>query len=434
VKLGFGTEARWENLRFVNDRSDRTGGWLQATPRQPFSARSTTDGLFAEIRVPIFGEGNAVRGAHLLEASVAGRKDIYSITSDPFVPKYTLRWLPFNDEFAIRGTYSESFSAPTLYEVRGPISAGFTSGINITRYDTSGASMNVSTGSRQYRSRSGSNPDLDPSESRNWTAGIVWSPKRFTGLEVAADWFSIDERSLIGVIPSSTIVQSVEELGPNSPYASYVRLGQSQAGEVHFDTGQPIASSGQMSNRPSDEVWITNQLLNLAGVWQQGMDLRVSYRYDTQSWGVLNAQVNGIYLYEYNVQNIPDGDIDEYAGTFAGSTLSSLRPRYRTVTNLSWSFRDIHAGLTHTFVPSVDDVNWTEDYRVKRYHRFDLHAGYTFSGNGIRWLEGLTASVGVNNVFNKYPPLTPSEGSQSHDINGYDPIGRLIWVQAKYKF
>jgi iron complex outermembrane receptor protein len=82
-------------------------------------------------------------GFHVLELSAAARHDIYSKTSDPTVPKYSLRWLPFNDELAIRGSYSESFTAPTLYDLFGPVSVGFTSSINITRYNTSGTSLGV---------------------------------------------------------------------------------------------------------------------------------------------------------------------------------------------------------------------------------------------------------------------------------------------------
>ena len=63
-----------------------------------------------------------------------------------------------------------------------------------------------------------------------------------------------------------------------------------------------------------------------------------------------------------------------------------------------------------------------------------LQVGHTFASSGNAWLKGLTTTVGVNNVFNKFPPLIPSEGNQSHDINAYDAIGRFIYVQAKYKF
>jgi iron complex outermembrane receptor protein len=60
--------------------------------------------------------------------------------------------------------------------------------------------------------------------------------------------------------------------------------------------------------------------------------------------------------------------------------------------------------------------------------------GHSFSGSSNRWLKGLQATIGMNNVFNKFPPLIRSEGNQSHDISTYDPIGRYIYGSIKYKF
>ena len=69
----------------------------------------------------------------------AVRHEIYSDTDDPTVPKISLRWLPFNDEFAIRSTFSKSFSAPQLYSLFGPTSSGSTPALNgITAYDSNG--------------------------------------------------------------------------------------------------------------------------------------------------------------------------------------------------------------------------------------------------------------------------------------------------------
>jgi iron complex outermembrane receptor protein len=432
LQLGVGVDTRRESLDFTNDRYDRTGGWLQATPRQPFNANSSVDGFFAEVRVPIFDKGNAVKGAHTLEVSAAYRKEVYNKTSDPSVPKYTIRWLPFNDEFAVRATYSESFSAPSLFNLLGPVSAGFTASINIARYDTAGNPLNVNTGSRQYRSSSGSNPKLIPSQSRNWTAGVVWSPKgALKGLELSADWFEVDERDLVSSISSSLIVQDVERYGTASPYASLVRFGQSVAGETYFGTGAPVTSPGQMSNRPSDEVWITNQLVNIAGVWQSGADFKVSYRYDTKSWGELSARLTGVYLNEYVIQSLPTSTPFNYAGSYSGT---SLYARYRFFSQLGWQYKQWSAGLNTTYIPSVHDVGAANAPDVASYTTWDTRLGYTFSGSSNKWLKGLSLGVGVNNILNEDPPFITSEGNQNHDINAYDPIGRFYFVELNYKF
>jgi len=436
VQLAVGAQYSWETLTFNNDRNDQTGNWLQATPRQPFAAKSNIDGYFAEARIPIFSERNAIPFAHLLEFSVAGRYDIYSTTSDPTVPKYSVRWMPFNDELQLRGTYSESFVAPTLYDLYGPVSVGFTSSINITRYDASGNSLGVQTGNRQYRSQTGSNAKLDPSQSRNWTIGAVWSPKAIKGFSISADWFNIDERDLIASIPTTDIVNSVERLGAKSPYASLVRLGTSLTGETHFSDGSAITAPGQMTSRPSDEVWISNNKVNVAGYWQDGLDIQMKYRYDTQGWGRFNGTVAGTYLRNYVVQTLPSSPAIGYQdGYFARGTESQgVFPRYRLNSRIDWSFKGWGAGIAHTYVPSLDDLTNPTPYRVGHYHKFDVLLSHNFSKYGISWLNGLQMQVGVNNVFNTMPPLIPSEGNQSHDINAYDAIGRFVYVQAKYKF
>lgn len=436
VQLGVGAQYGWEELDFTNDRYDQTGGWLQATPRQPFNARQNIDGYFAEVRLPIFSERQQVVGAHLLELSIAGRHEIYSTTSNPTVPKYSVRWLPFNNELAIRGTYSESFVAPTLYDLFGPLSVGFTSSINIIRYNSSGQSLGVTTGNRQYRSQTGSNSKLNPSQSRNWTAGVVWSPKAIKGLSLSADWFNIDERDLISSIPTTTIVNDVEQKGPASQYASLVRLGTSLAGETYFGTGTAITAPGQMTSRPSDEVWISNAIVNVAGYWQDGMDLQATYRHDTQGWGKLNYTLAGTYIRQYVVQTLPTAAPVGYQdGFFArGTSSSGVFARYRLNSRLDWSHKSWSAGVAHTYVPSIDDLTNPTPFRVANYNSFDVQLGHSFANWGNRWVKGLQLQVGVNNVLNKFPPRIPSEGNQSHDINAYDPIGRFVYVQAKYKF
>ena len=431
MQVGLGAETRSESLSFVNDRLDQTGGWLAATPRLPFAARSTVDGLFAEVRAPIFGGRNSLPGFHALEVSAAVRHDIYSKTSDPTVPKYSIKWLPFSDELAIRATYSESFNAPSLYDLFGPISQGFTSTINIARYDANGNALNTTTGSRQYRSQSGSNSKLNPSQSRNWTAGIVWSPKAIKGFSLSADWFNIDERDLISSISSSLIVSDVEKLGPKSNYASLVKIATSVNGEAHFADGAAVTAPGQMSANPSDAVWISNSIVNVAGVWQDGMDIQLAYNFDTKNFGRFKVSSAATYLRQYVIQSLPTDKPTNYVDGWSGS---SLYARYRLRDTLDWNFKKWNVTLGHTYIPSVDDLANGSPYRVSHYNTWDAQLGRSFSNSSNRWLKGLSFNVGINNFSNQMPPLIPSEGNQSHDIVSYDAIGRFIYFQAKYKF
>lgn len=431
IQLGLGLETRAEKVSMVNDRNDRLGLWLQATPTNPFAAKQSVDGYSAELRIPVFGKEQNMPLMQTLELGLAARKEIYTSTTDPLVPKVSLRWMPFNDELVIRGTYGESFTAPTIFSLYGPSNSGFTPSLTLARYDSSGNNLNVSTGNRQYRSRGGSNSKLVPSESRNWTAGFVWSPRAVKGLTVAFDWFDIDERDLVGNVAIALLLQSVEQFGPASPYASQVRLGVSVAGESRFEDGAAITAPGQITSGASDAVWVTNPALNIAGIWQSGADLRVDYDHDTKTWGRLGASVALTYIQNYTVQNLPTTAPFNFADSFSAT---STYPRYRTFASLDWQYKAWTAGISHTWIAEVDDVAAPVERPVDSNQTFDVRASYSFSDSGNRWLQGLKISAGINNLLGEDPPFAIGETDQNRDINTYDAFGRTFYVSANYKF
>ncbi len=430
IQLGLGAETRTERTSMVNDRNDRNGLWLQGTPTKPFSGKQNVDGFSAETRIPIFGGKFTVPGAKTLELSLAARKELYSSTTDPLVPKYSLRWMPFNDELVFRATYGESFTAPTLFSLYGPSNSGFTSSIVLNSYDASG-NLIGKTANRQYRSQGGSNLNLVPSESRNWTAGFVWSPRAVKNFSLTLDWFNIDERDLISSISSTTVLQSVEQFGPASPYANQIRLGTSVAGESHFADGAKVTAPGQITSTASDAVWLTNPALNIAGAWQSGADIRIDYAYDTKTMGRFKATVSGTYIHDYSTKSLPTTDSFNFSGTFSGT---STYPEWRTFTQLEWAYRGWVLGANHTYIPGVTDVGGVTEFPVESYQSVDLRASYAFKSWSNRWLQGLRVTVGVNNLFNQDPPYAPSEQDQFRDINTYDMYGRTYYVSASYKF
>ena len=443
VQLAVGADTRYETLDYKNDKMDQTGGWLQATPTQPFTADLNSQGYFAEVRIPVFSPDFNVPGFYALELSLAGRQEVYDTTDDPFVPKFTMRWQPFGETFAVRGGYSESFTAPTLFELYGPVTAGFTDSINLRRYSASGSPIlgadgkQVVADNRQYRSRSGSNEFLDPATSKNWTVGLEWMPEgALQGLEVSLDWFNIEEEDLIDSVDSAIILQDIEEKGTASPYASLVRLGETVATETYFDNGAPITAPGQITNRPSDSVWLSNSLINIAGVDQAGLDFKVGYTYETDTLGTFSGRVSGVWLDHYDYAGAPGLAIEERAGTFGGA-VPGVYADWRAFLQLGWTLGGWSAGINGQFIPEIDDFGdgYSEAMlgTVDSYMAWDVRVGFDFA-DMPGYASGLRLNAGINNVLDEDPPFIAGEDNQSHDISTYDAIGRFYYMELAYKF
>jgi iron complex outermembrane receptor protein len=432
VQLAVGAATAEEKLTFVNDRNDQTGGWRDATPDQPFAAKAQRQGYYAEMRFPVFSEDFNVPGFYALDVTIAGRQEVYDTTDDdPFVPKFTMRWQPLGETFAVRGSYSESFTAPTLYDLYGPTSQGFTSSTVLAVYDSAGNPTGVNTPARQYRSQSGSNTELDPSKADIYTAGFVWTPDgAMSGFEMSLDYYNIDEQDIVGTAPTSILLQSLEALGPASPYASLVRFGTSVGGELYFGTGTPIAAPGQISSSVNDAVWLSNQNINLGGIKQDGIDLRFAYARDTDV-GTFSGQLSGTYLLSYDQKDVPTEPAIDLVGAYHDDY--GLFPEYRLYLNLGWQLGAFDVGVNANYLPSMDDITPPGPYpTVDSYNTWDLRVGYDFVETGV--LPGLKMAVGVNNVFDEEPVRIESEGNQSYDISNYDPIGQFFYFEASYKF
>lgn len=427
--LGFaaGVEYREETLNQTADRGSQsaTFTWDSATTLDPFNSGRNIKSAFAEVRVPIFGGDDHKTGAHLLELQAAGRKEIYSDTDDPMVPKFSLRWLPVDDQFAVRATYSKSFSAPTLFNLFGPGGIGFTSSLTLDRFG--GGQPIVG----QANARSGANPSLLPSRSKNYTFGFVWSPKAVKGFSLTMDYFDIKQTDLISTIGSATILQDVELNGATSPYAGFVKIGSF--------SGTAISAPGQVGSNPIDDVYVTDTLVNIAQQHLAGIDTKVSYVWNSDSLGKFDFSLAGAWYNFYNAQTLPSSAEFETAGY--ATNFNGTIAKWQTYSQVNWSRGKWRATLGWTYIPSVEDVNAAPgetdvryDADVEAYSSFDLSGSYTF-GSEWKMLSGATVRIGANNILNESLPMAGSTFTESNaDIATYNPIGRLIYIDVRFKF
>lgn len=419
VDVAAGVELRKETLSGIADPlsiPDAFGdiGWNGATSLSPFAASREVKSIFAEVRVPLLKDQ---RGAHLLEVSGAVRHENYSDTSNPTVPKITLRYLPFDDQFAVRGSFSKSFSAPTLYNLFGPAGIGFTNPFVLQPADGSDEIEGMQT---NYQSTP--NPNLEPAKAKNWTAGFVFSPKALKGFSISVDYWNIKQTGLIGSYGADVMLQSVEDLGPASPYSSAVRIGG-------FN-GSQVTGIGQISQGTSDDIYVTDSLVNLSKVSIDGFDITAKYTWNTDAYGRFDFQSNvGIYL-DYDFVLLPGDPVLKTAGR--STVTNGTIPRWQTYTSVDYTLGSWGGFVGVRFLPGV-----SSDYAetsIGSYYTLDASVSYTF-GQRMKYLGGSRVSIGVNNAFNRFGPLDPKVNSDANvDVGTYDPVGRFLYVDLKFKF
>jgi iron complex outermembrane receptor protein len=409
--------------------------WDGATTGDIFNVSRTVDSAFVEVRVPVVGKTQAIRGLHTLDLDIAVRHDKYSDTEDPTVPKVTLRWFPFNDELAFRATYSRSFSAPALYSLFGPGSVGYTDQpIGLEFVD--GRIMNDEVD--QAFGRTINNPELGPERAKNYNFGVIYSPKGVRGLSMELTYFRIEQSQISGLESDVDILQDVETNGASSEFVDRVRFGS-------FN-GTKATAPGQVSAAFDDaggsftRVFVTNFAENFVSAKQDGVDATVDYTFDVPSIARFDVALNGVWFNRYSVE-----DEDFVGTTNGGSSLNGgTLPRWLATLNVEMTRGNAFAGFFVTHLPSVTDTtadeaetDVTSDRHVEQYTSVDAYIGYRFKPNAAnsRYLDGLTLRVGARNLFNEAPPMAAASWTDSNaDTSTYNELGRVMYVSANYKF
>lgn len=452
---------------FCND-----GGALVSNPSQwsggqqadPFpvscsksAAGSSTPGgrkitsLFSEVRVPILGGDWAVPGFYKFDLIGAVRYEHYSDAGNSTVPKLGIFWQPIESGLTIRGTFSKSFTAPPLYQEYGPVNFRLGGPAIIT--NTFGLPNNG------FQAEDGVNPNLKPAKATTLSLGAVVKPVAVPGLRLEANYSFVKEKGLPGGIGFSNILLDVNEKGAASPFAGNIALGAfpGSPGAIPFTNPGDLRAYLAANPNNSLNVFAIDRFTNLGGIRVKSLNGDVSYFTQLKGAGSLSFNSSIAVFLSYKFQALPSQKFYEYAGTATngGTGVQGILPKVHTYSSLDWSFKHFDLTLAHTFISRVRDLGVggitfeTNSAKnpptafvghIKAYNIFDLRLGYTFDelkGHP----SGLSFAVGMNNVFNRKPPVSTNVNTPSAaftdlpaDVSTYSPIGRLTYVQASLKF
>ncbi len=406
VNLAMGGEHRLDSYQIVsgNPESYLYGGPIEHTGIPPQSAGKWYRNVYAAYI------DATLHPTQKLQIDLAGRYEYYTDTQNTENGKISARY-DVTSRFALRGTISNGFRAPTLQES------------HFSRLNTFAGTGSVagqlpveSAGARSLGATS-----LRPERSTNASAGFTAEP--VTGLHVEADVYQINLRDRIvqgGTVKGMPALAALQSFG--------------------FDIS-PTASNAANSSA----YYISNG----ASTRTQGMDVKADYLVRMHEYGNLNLSaalnLNRTRLHHNGIDTLGRPLLNEQVISY----LTTATPRSKLILNALWTVgkwdvnvRQSRYGETTSMMTYQD---WTPAsatcskggalrYSNSCFGQFkntprwltDLEIGY-------RVTDSIHASVGANNIFNVRPRRLPGQFVQAGNTM-YDQFSGQVPFMGAYYF
>jgi len=397
----------------------------------PRSQRTTAAG-FVEVNIPITGPDMNIPGLYYLELDAAGRYQTFDPGGDAAIPKVGFKWEPIDDQFTVRGSYNQGFIAPSIFNLFGP---AFASNPNVFDGTTTGQVQTEVTG----------NPNLKPSETEQYGAGIVITPKNLVkNLTLSVDYYHVTENHL-PVSDAQSVINSLNQLGSASPFAP----------------GFSFQDGSRLTTTAPNQVTIDNWL-NATYPWQpagalrtDGIDFAANYVItDETTHGFGKITLNGVadYKLSYQVQQSPTLPYVEYKGTF--TPFQGTIPEWSLNLSLAWEFHEFTFVVSANYLPEISDPglligpysqtdqgfiinNSDKPFQVSDYYTIDMQLSYELGKGkieGRKWWDGTKFTIGCLNVTDSKPPVISDAVEDNTDKNVYDILGQFVYLEISKKF
>lgn len=436
LAVAFGAEYRRESTELIPDNAYITNDLAgQGAPTLPYEASLDVKEIFTELRLPIANNLPAIQS---LSAEAGYRYSDYNLGFSTNTYKLGVDWAPVRTA-RVRSSYQRAVRAPNLQELYLPgrvelngttdPCAGETPDATFEQCARTGVTAAqygriANNPAEQYNAYSVGNADLKPETADTYSFGVVFTPLQ--DLAVTIDYFNIKIEDVIDTIGVDYTLNQCLTTGS----AFYCDL---------------INRSSNGSLWLSESGFTQDPYRNLGSQKTSGIDLNADYRLDIGRLGRLAFNLTGTYTIDFKTVPVP-GDIEYDCvglyGTICQVPLPEWRHKLRTTwgtpidglsLSLSWRHVDAvdldHTSSNPTLAGEVDETDRTLGSR----EYFDLTGSYAF-------MERATVRLGVNNIFDKDPPLVGQSNAVSVYVSGntfpqvYDTLGRYIFMNMTLDF
>ncbi|MBI2752808.1 MAG: TonB-dependent receptor [Betaproteobacteria bacterium] len=437
-----GLERRKERMDLQTDTNFASGdGFGQGGPNIGRAGKVTLNEWYTEAKVPLI-EGR--RFADLLSVSGSYRHSNYSTGITTKTQGVGVEWAPVRN-YRFRGSYQRAIRAANLEELFlaqgtnlfgmnqdpcGPNSAG-TAGPTATLAQCLNTGLPaalygntlLTNPAGQYTFLQGGNPALRPEIADTYTAGLVFTPTQ--NLTGTIDWWSIKIQDVITNAPPLTILTQCLTAGQQCARVRRDALGTLWLPGI----GQIVALND-----------------NLGGYWVTGIDLAANYLQRLGSYGSVNFNFNGTLTDKWEKEPLKGLGKFDCAG-FVGSQCGAPLPKWRHKARATWTTPwNLDLALTWRYIGKSQQETLSgnsllsaptdqTDRELPTRNYIDIAAVWTVD-------KSLTVRAGVNNVFDKDPPIVSNVladpqltlGNGNTFPNTYDVLGRTIFVGATLKW
>jgi len=389
--------------------------------------------VFAETRIPLLQGLPAVQS---LAFEGALRYSDYSTIGSVTTWKTALDW-QIVESVRARGSFSRAIRAPNLNELFAVPGSGFLGGVDpcLAAFNPTEAQKNLcvaqgvpaalrdslQTGASEgFQVISGGNLDLTEEEADTITFGVVFTPQAVPGLFITLDYFDIQVDNAIGQVAAQTLVNTCfQTLDANSlPCRSITRLSSGNIQEVRAP------------------------LLNVATREVSGVDMQVNYTTDLPAYmGLpgLGASLDVMFVATRQfgdktqaLEGQPKVDCAGFYGGPCSSDAVRITPDFSALLRLDWRSGPYHLAAEFNHIGDLKlhplaFPNEVDSLSARTY--MDLVGGFDV-GNNIRIFGG------INNVFDKQPPVLGFRAGGDHSTNPqlFDPLGRRFFIGASIAF
>jgi len=400
----------------MQDISPENNANIPYNGREPYnvSASRNISSLFSEIDMPLTKE---------VDVDIGVRGDHYSDVGSSVNPKFSVRYQPVSI-LTLRASYNTGFRAPSLIDMYGyrlPEATTTTSGkwddpllcpgtIGVPGTGTiSAAALAAGLTSAQVCNvkqpvQTGSNPNLQPEKSKNFTTGFVLEP--FKNAAITLDYWNIKLTDTLGSLSEVAIFDN-----PSLYAANFVR------------------------NPNGSLAYVSEDTQNLGATNTSGEDVEMLYKLPTATAGTFTFSMRGTYTNQYEQQVLPGGPWTQNVGQFGGVTLGTyssnplLTFRWKDNLMVEWDKGAWTTTVSDNYQTSYHDLNAV---LPQYYHTIPSYSvvNATTSYAGIK---NLILSAGISNVFDRSPPPTNSN-STGILLDYASAVGRAYIFSATYKF